>query len=368
MSRLEKLVKYCLFRLFFPLVRRLKPRGERAWLYGCVFGCRDNAWHLFLHERKKGRPNVYWVARKKADYRRLRGQGVPVLMWGSLRHFLRTIDAHAVFFTHHLHDVAPVVGPRTITVNLWHGICLKPIGRDSRVDGDRNGFWKLLAGLRAWDYSKADYMIAAHEDFVDILANAMGLPRSRVLPFGQPRTDVLFENDIEGEWVTYAPTFRDSGDDRKVIQPLLDAWARVHAATGRKLCLKLHPSIVNAYDFGSLEHVTIVDPALSTEDVLKRTAVLITDCSSIVFDYEALGRPALIYFPDVEEYARQRGGLYFELDDIFGGYKRFNDANELVDVFLTGVAESRPANRQAYTKPEACLRISQFFANLESGK
>lgn len=367
MSRLEKLVKYCLFRLFFPIVRLLKPRGEKTLLYGCVFGCKDNAWHLFLYERRKGTSHVYWIARKKADYRRLREQGVQVLMWGSLRHFLRTIDAHAVFFTHHLHDVAPVVGPRTITVNLRHAVPSKPIGRDSNVDGDKNGFWRMLAGLRAWDCCKADYMIATHEDFVDVLSNAMGPPRSGVLPLGQPRTAVLFKNDIEGEWVTYVPTYRDSCDDRKVIQPLLDAWVRAHAAPGRKLCLKVHPSIVNAYDFGSLEHVTVVDSALSVEDVLKRTAVLITDCSSIVFDYEALERAALIYFPDVEEYARQRGWLCLELDDVFRDYKRFNDASELVDILLTGVDDSRLASRKGYASPRACRRISNFFANLESG-
>jgi CDP-glycerol glycerophosphotransferase len=212
----------------------------------------------------------------------------------------------------------------TIHVMTHHGTPLKKMGldlRDSPVAGRRMDFEALLRRAARWDFS--------------ISQNAFSTPIwERVYPttyesleVGYPRNDVLAlatEEDVRraraelaiepGQTVVlYTPTHRDY---QPGYVPMLDL-ARLAEALGpdHVVLARLHyfyaadPLLRELHSAGRIRDVASHP---SVEELCLAADVLVTDYSSIMFDYAVLDRPIVIHAPDWEVYRSVRG-VYFDL-------------------------------------------------------
>lgn len=326
-------------RAFFRLVLIFSFNRLEYMLFGCAFGFRDNTKYLFLELLTK--KNCFWVAKSSAEYELLQSQSLPVVMYGSKEWSNKVKNCKAAFFTHGIHDIAPALSKKTTTVNLWHGVPLKKMGYDSSVDLQRINRRKQLF-LRDV-YSQWDYLLASNEHSVAALISATRMPESKILRAQQPRNSILKPSLATNKLITYMPTFRDDGSNEHILK-LLDWWPNVYAQTGYKLCLKLHP--LEKVETSISGQSWLMDPAeLSSssdvQEILQQTEILITDYSSVMFDFATTQRKVIIYAPDISQYLKLRGdGFYISLEklDVFSRIVK-SEAN-LIDSITSPISKN----------------------------
>lgn len=217
-------------------------------------------------------------------------------------------------------------------LQTWHGQAFKKMG----LDEPRHRAQPSLARKYAEAVARWDVLLTPGPDFRRDFADASGF-KGELLQAGYPRTDVLvrhaepaqrerarrvrefFEIPAGKRVILYAPTYRDSrrfsGDSIRLDLPALAAalspdWV---------ILVRAHP-----YD-----RFTVPDPLgwlvrdasafPEVNDLMLASDLLVTDYSSIMFDYACLGRPILYYVDDYERYASAQRGVCFELADVAPG-------------------------------------------------
>ena len=268
-----------------------------------------------------------------------------------------------------------------VYVNTWHGTPLKRMGYDIE-DG------ALATANIIRNFVAADYLLAANAFMADQMYETAyklrGIYRGTIIEEGYPRIDrqrlddaglasirsKLVEAGIplgDRKVILYAPTwkgtsFSEPNDD---IDDLLTHIAAVESRidTSRYAVLLKTHQIVHSLAHTRPELTRMLVPnELPTNEILGATDILVTDYSSIFFDFLETGRPVAFFAPDLADYNDTRG-LYLEPDQWPGPVTV--TAHELGDT-LKAIAEdgdSIPSDRR-----ERYVRMQQEFCGSEDGR
>lgn len=173
-------------------------------------------------------------------------------------------------------------------------------------------------------------VIVSSPGVVDDFALAFGVDASKVKPLGIPRTDVFFDDAYlastrermreklgimsNQRLIVFAPTYR--GNDLAAAHyPAsfidIDALARELPADC-VLGIKMHPFIKQRLSHAQDTPIPIIDLSDEREinDVLIASDMLITDYSSVIFEYAFLKKPLIFYVPDIQSYTKSRDFFY----------------------------------------------------------
>ncbi|MFJ9035462.1 CDP-glycerol glycerophosphotransferase family protein [Streptomyces sp. NPDC102406] len=227
--------------------------------------------------------------------------------------------------------------PRHTTyLQTWHGSAYKRMGFDEIRHKTQNAPQRERLA-RAVD--RFDHFLVRSEHDVRTLARAYRIPEERLLRVGYPRNDRLVaaraRDEREGRFprpapaaalgipdhrtvVLYAPTFRGAPKNRKVRLPLdVRAFAERFGDT-HVLLVRAH--YMEAATLPVTPPGTVLDVSAhhDVSELLCLTDVLVTDYSSIMFDYALLDRPLVHFAPDLDAYTADRGS-YFDLRARAGG-------------------------------------------------
>lgn len=210
-------------------------------------------------------------------------------------------------------------------INTWHGTPLKKMGYDMPGGAKE-------AGNVIRNFVAADYLISANSIMTDMYWRAYrlkGIYRGTIIEEGYPRVDrqiltveaigaerrKLIEAGVEigdRKIILYAPTWKGAIFSR--LEDDLDTLAdHVAELTGLidsdeyVVLLKTHQSIYSLGRDRSDVRGILVPNELPTNVVLGLTSILVTDYSSIAYDFLATGRPVVYFIPDLDEYAGSRG-------------------------------------------------------------
>ncbi|MES2937896.1 MAG: CDP-glycerol glycerophosphotransferase family protein [Pseudomonadota bacterium] len=204
-----------------------------------------------------------------------------------------------------------VLSRRTkLVVNLWHGVPLKRVGYQARHSFERQRHWERQHYSKMVASSKFEQLAFAacfQMNIDDIWIS--GVPRND--PLCQPARPLAAELPAGAKVILYAPTWRDGAEDAKLFPfegvdlAYLNAWLGERSAV---LLVRFH-YIERAATFESLGNIIHDDGARfgEVQQILANTAVLITDYSSIYFDYLLLDRPIVFIPYDAVEYEMRRG-------------------------------------------------------------
>lgn len=210
-----------------------------------------------------------------------------------------------------------------------------------------------------------DYAIGSSVDVIRIASEQFSFPREKFIIAGQPRNDVLFEEKkdikllfnpkIYSKVILWMPTFRkakfsDRNDTNKSLPygiPLFKKEKEIEflnnflQVNNTLFVIKLHPlqdtSVVNLNKYSNIITLTSDDlqkAKVSTNTLLLYADALITDYSSVVFDYLLLDRPIAFLLDDLDDY---KLGLVDEANQFIFGYKLMN-IKELI-VFLNDIID-----------------------------
>ncbi len=176
---------------------------------------------------------------------------------------------------------------------------------------------------------RLDYIVCTSKNVVPIYAEAFGVDESKILPIGSPRTDRLFNNDIEKlrvgfdkkypeckgkKLILFAPTFRDSAEKDAALLSGIDSKKFAAELPEYALLTKLHPQIHSSKPIEGATDVT-------KEDIGMLTLIcesVITDYSSVCMDFALLSKPCFFYAFDLEEYEDERS-FYFDYESYVPG-------------------------------------------------
>lgn len=207
-------------------------------------------------------------------------------------------------------------------IQLWHAAgAIKTFGLKDRSVAHRS---KRAKQRFLKVYNQFHKVIVGSDAMANIFMEAFGLSSERFLCTGIPRTD-LFYDDVyiqerraelirknpsfsQKKVILYAPTFRDESLDHYKLMLDLDCMYR-ELKDEFVLIIKLHPVIhsnieqMEKYKGFVLDYTKYRD----VNDLLLITDFLITDYSSIPFEYSLLEKPMIFYPYDLENYENQRG-------------------------------------------------------------
>ncbi|MFI0367193.1 CDP-glycerol glycerophosphotransferase family protein [Actinomadura sp. 1N219] len=297
--------------------------------------------------------NPVWVVKPGA--RSAMPDGVEYVVTGSADYY-RTL-ARAKYFVNNVNfPDFYVKRPEQVHLMTQHGTPLKKMGLDQMeypVGANDMDFKALIKRSDRWDFLVSSNPLSTE-------AWQRGFPCGyEMLEIGYPRNDRLVTagNDAElrarlrdelavpdgATAILYAPTHRDY---QRRYSPMFDI-GRVMEQLGddHVLLLRAHYyyKIKNmAADMGWPEDRVIdVSRHPSVEDLMIASDVLLTDYSSVMFDYANLDKPIVIYANDWETYRLTRG-VNFDLTETPPGVVATTE-DELVDAFVSRAAWSDAA-------------------------
>jgi len=334
-KRLFRLAQLALFKVVYFVTWFLSwgiPRKRSLVAFSCGTGSNYGGNPRYLYEAALRDPRLMpiWVH----PYRR------PVPVDGPWRYSPRGVwtllRAEAWVVDNHLYTLFPHVHPRGKKIfQLWHGVGLKRIALgDKRVrPRDRRKIERDTARYTLF-FTTSDFMA---EHFSRILA----IPRERMAITGYPRNDVLFRADLQRpdgfrKLVLYAPTWDPRREAVRTPWPFddfdLDALNEMLERHEALFVVRLHWHMQHL--LGALEshgRVRRYDEVFGDRDVQQALAVadvLVTDISSIAYDYILLDRPIVIAHPDLDGYDRAYG--------LVDGYRELlpGEVMETFDAFL----------------------------------
>lgn len=247
-----------------------------------------------------------------------------------------------------------------IYMQCWHGTPLKRLGADI-VETGRNGqstTKKSIKKLYLDEGNRVTYFLSpsayATEKFSTAFCFKELNQMDKLLEVGYPRNDEIFINKdntqyinelkekldipLDKKVVMYAPTWRDneykagqgylydfSFDIEKMRQKLGDEYI---------FLIRAHYFVSNSLDYEQFgDFVMDMSKVNNVNDLYLVSDILITDYSSVFFDYSILKRPMIFYMYDKEEYATDIRGFYLDLDELPGAI--IENEDDLADNILS---------------------------------
>lgn len=224
--------------------------------------------------------------------------------------------------------------PDQVVVQTWHGSMLKRIGFDvENIRGKSRDYFDKLA----WETRQWDYLVSPSPWATPILRSAFRFD-GEVLETGYPRNDIFFAPDREAiaertrrrlglpegkKVVLYAPTWRDDKyytrgkhklDLHLDLRRMYDELGDDHV-----LLVRRHPRVVDSVPIVGEGFVHDVSLYPEIMELFLVTDVLVTDYSSMMFDFANTGRPMLFFTYDLEGYRDNLRGFYFDFEETAPG-------------------------------------------------
>lgn len=315
----------CLPVLFVRRLWRERRDGlDEVWLIGENQGecTKDNGYAFYQYCRKHyPEKRVYFLIKRTSVY-----YDEDVLLdehlvhYGSMEHMVLFARARLCFYTHTYRDVMyrrfyEVYGGNKILVYLHHGTL---------------GFKKFNPFYQAKNNIMSLFTVGSNLE-KDILTNQAGVEDRRVRITGYARYDTMKSETKAGmRQVVFMPTHRGSRASLREIREFADVinsfvnnpdLAELLRINGITLKVVMHPSMQKVSHRLKSRNALVEIISLgqeSTQDLICRSDLLITDYSSVSWDFFYLGKPVLFYRFDIDRYMEDRSSYIDLREELIG--------------------------------------------------
>lgn len=306
-----------------PLSRRL-VLCEAGW--GASYSCNPRGISEYLMTRADPRWTLVWAFTNPRAVQVPRGV-IKVRYGGLAFHYVAARAGVLITNVNFADHIAK--RPGALHIQTMHGTPIKTLGLD--IPGEfksQRGKDAFLRRNRRWDY-----LLAPSQYTADCAQRAFQ-HRATVLPFGYPRNDVLvaahspdrIRRVREGigipasrRVILYAPTWRGGGTESlgDGVAGFVDWFRRTDPCGGRyALLVRMHP-LTKVRPAAAAEAGTgcVIDVSSypDNRELMLLADVLVTDYSSIVFDFGLLERPVALYCFDYDHYVHESRGVYMDI-------------------------------------------------------
>lgn len=320
---------------------------EKTIIFACFNGksysCSPKAIYKYMLSSEKYKDYKYiWAFRNPENYKELENnRNTKLVKIHSKKYKKYLAKAKYWIFNYKIPDY---IYPKKnqIFVQCWHGTPLKRLGCDLEHFDNVLNTMKGIKKRYKIEASKFSYFISPSKFASEKFISAWNLKETGkeniILEEGYPRNDFLFnytKNDEENikkklgiekdnrKIILYAPTYRSDQHETGVgytYKEELD-FTRLQKKIGDKYIILFRPHyfIANSFDFekykGFVYNVSNID---DINELYIISDMLITDYSSVFFDYANLKRPIIFYMYDLDHYRDDSNGFYIDLNELPG--------------------------------------------------
>ena len=234
-----------------------------------------------------------------------------------------------------------------VYLQCWHGTPLKRLGYDIfESDNAMNSLKEIKEKYRT-DARKFSYILSPSPFATEKFATAWNLnetgQRGKIIEKGYPRNDRLAVADEEERTrlrkelgvedrkvILYAPTWRDNqhtSGQGYTYKTEVD-FDKLQKELGSEyiILFRAHYLVANSFDFGRYEgFVKDVSSYPDINDLYIASDILVTDYSSVFFDFSILERPVVFYMYDLDHYANEMRGFYLSIEELPGPIVKTED-------------------------------------------
>lgn len=347
---------FLFFHYLILLFSYITPRRKNIWCFGSNFS--GNAKYLFIYASINNSQRCIWIGEKQdVDY--VKKLGFEAYTNNSFKGLFFLLTSGVYIYNSYVGNVCYYTWGRVKKVNLWHGVGLKNIEYNIKIGpiAERYHAKGLINALRYMNFRvKPDVLLTTSPMMTRHFVDCFQVNDKVIIEGIYPRCELLvgeksqakeFIIKYEGEdckklveqiekftyTYIYMPTFRDDGknfiNDMKLDFDLLNEILR---QKNRLLVLKLHPDTkIELKD--NYSNIIVMGNSYDLYPVLPFTDCLITDYSSIYFDYILMrDKKIILFIPDYEDYISKSRDLAFSYDEYTKGIIATN-FGELISLF-----------------------------------
>ncbi|EFF32860.1 TPA: CDP-glycerol glycerophosphotransferase family protein [Enterococcus faecium] len=364
-----KNIKKFFSRNIFPFFIKILPIQKNLIVFSSFGGRNYSGNPRVISERiheKNLNYRIIWLIKKEA-------------VITDLPDYVKRIDTDSFLATFYLYTakywiddsrktIKYVKRKKQLYFQTWHGTPLKKIEFDAKdklpkrylayAKKDSESITYLLSGNR---YSSEKYVSAFNIDPSKILE--VGTPRNDKLASSKEKVPNLKKKRIN---ILFAPTFRNNIKDNGITQLEwigVDNLRKFFKEQRQELnfMTKFHPNVHRklATDSKSIEYmkkhqITLINDGIPLEILFEEIDVLITDYSSIFFDFALTKKPIILFNYDEKEYSLERG-FYIQLSEL--PILSVQNSYDLVDIF----------KKQREKLLESSQELLDYIGNYETG-
>lgn len=333
------------FGNFFYFLSAIIFKSNKVWIFGAWGGnlYADNPKYLFEYINSKHKEiDSIWLSRNEQLIENLRNKNFKAYKINSVPGLWYCCRASIAVISHGMIDVNRYACARLKIVQTWHGIPMKPVllSDPKQKTIKKRKLLSKLSFIFPFLKKELDYennlLICSSSTYVSTLLKQIFGKNAPLVETGFPRLDGLFQPDcqkeVSKEIITYQnqglkvgiymPTYRSNGefDIIDFFTSEIDSINEGLVKNEQVLYLKIHP-----FDFYKLPKSLnacnihfINDEHIDGDiyEVLGLFDFLITDYSSVVFDYLVLTKPVFFLVPDRESYVESNGAFVFDYEQL----------------------------------------------------
>ena len=331
--QLLKTLAYIICYLIYPF-SFLIPRSKKRLAFGSYRGSfSDNSKYLFIYAAEHCKDlDVCWLSVNRQTVKHVRSLGLPAYWVLSPIGAWKALRAKYWFINSYTSDIMYCLSGNAIVINLWHGVGLKRAEFDIKSGPLADRFVKKTFKERFYhpeSFRRPEYVLSTTPMQIAVFQRMFRVSHNRCLALGYPRNQILtwpkeqvkaFVEKYEpketiqliqrmeqyNKVFIYMPTWRDSQLKVFIQQFDLDALNKEMEKQNALMLLKPHPNTITN-NIKGYSNIILVNRTTDVYGILPFTDVLITDYSSILYDYLLMpNKEEILFLYDYDEYVHER--------------------------------------------------------------
>ncbi len=357
-----------LFQNLILLLSYLIPRSKNIWLFGTYNGLlfNDNAKYLFLYINENyPEINPIWISKNKETIDFLRSKSLKAYHQSSFKGIYYALRGKFYCFNGSLNDINLFTSGSAVKLNLWHGIPIKKIAFDCDIKVRKNTIFDSSSQKHFLYPNLYNYVLSTSKAVSECFSSAFRVDKKQCLELGYPRNEILsYSKDKIMEFVDkyeptqtkrliykvkkyqkvfiYMPTWRENGQDLiKDAEIDFEVLNKILVEQNSCFMLKLHHLTRIPVELNEYQNIILVDNTLDIYPLLQFTDCLITDYSSIYFDYHLLNKTIILFCFDKDRYINVDRGVYYDYSLVEENQLIANNFTQLVEIIKTKRSNSQ---------------------------
>lgn len=332
--------------LFCYYLSRVVPRKKSRWVFGGATGFNNNSKYFFL-EVMETHPEIeaYWIGDRK-NTSLVRSFGFPAFYRFSLKGIWLCLTSYIYVVDHTQGCINFWTSGGAKIINLWHGVGWKAClwSNPMHAAFKEKGKWANYVHKLYYPhlYYKPDLLLSSSPYMTEhFFAPMFEIPYEKCVEDDYPRckfmmkpqeyiinhikkignreTERLIETMQKHQQIVfYAPTFRDAQYDFITESGIdFDDLNKFLLERNWLFLLKCHPSThINPNLKINRSNIIMLNKYVDSYYIMPFVDIMISDYSSIVFDFVRLHRPLILFPFDKERYNDGSRIFQFEYDDL----------------------------------------------------
>ncbi|MCC7554091.1 MAG: glycosyltransferase [Methanobacteriaceae archaeon] len=344
-----------IFLILYPFIRH-----KKIWLFMDRKNyADDNAEHLFKYSNNiKDNIKKYFIVSKDSnDYNRLKSSK-NVIPYDSIRHKLLYLFSEKIISSHPDENIINPFYHKNL--NIYSGlITSKKYFLQHGVTKDNISLW-----VRKYDKNLSLILTVSDLERESFLDDDYNYDADIIQTLGFPRFDNL-KNENNKKQILFMPSWREKLQKNKNIFINSEYFLKINEflndenlinsmkKSGYKIIFKPHPNLYKFIDLFNIDENIIISYDKTYQELFAESSLLITDFSSVAFDFAYLNKP-IIYYQFNKEYNFNLDKSYFDYEKMGFGevIKNKDELLKIINSYL---------NNDCKMEEKYCKRVEKFF-------